>query len=1245
MSALVVTGYDHLAAAAAGRVDAICDRFEAAWQVGQRPTVESHLADGADVDGNVLLRELILLDIAYRRRIGETPLATEYSARFPHLDKDWLTAAVAFSADEGFTTVPEGRRSTGGTPVVAGYEVIRELGRGGMGVVYEARDIRLNRPVALKFLSADAARDPRRLDRFRREARAACALNHPAVCTLYNVGDCRGVPFLILEYVEGRTLRKVIEERPDLARTLQLVRQVAAALRVAHAVGIVHRDIKPENLMVRPDGYVKVLDFGLARLMTTPTSARMSDPAADTDPGTILGTASYMAPEQVRAEPAGGAADVFALGIVLYELVTGRHPFPGETEFSRMHAITSITPIAPTSLNPSLSAALDRLIRQMIEKDSRLRPTAAEVGVYLDEIAVAGGGLRAIPISPTAKRVVGRERERQALWQAFDDAAAGHGRMICVTGEPGIGKTTLVESVLEELASRHRPHCVARGRCSERLAGAEAYLPVLEALEGLLRGEAGEPASRALAAVAPAWHAQVVPSTHGRQPVADSSQERLKRELVAFVREVSGLRPLVLFLDDVHWADPSTVDLLAFLGSRCEGVNVLVVLTYRPTEMALSRHPILPLQLEWQRHAVGHEVALAFLSGDEVDSYLTATFPGHSFPAGFAQRIHARTEGSPLFVVDLLRYLSDSGAIARRSDGWVLTRTIADVESGLPESVRSMVQRKLGLLDDDDRRLLCVASVQGPEFDSAVVAEILGAEPADVEERLQILDRVHGLVRLIREQEFPDRTLALRYGFVHNLYQHALFAALPPSRRAQWSAAQAEALLEHHGDGNPAVAAEVACLFEAGRDLAQAARYFLVAAENAARVYAHLDAVELARRGLRLLARLPDTQDRVILELPLQMALGLQLQVTEGYAAPAAREAYVRARELCRRSGEVRHLFSVVWGLWLNAKVRSDLPTARTLAEELSTLADQLGDSSLMLQSHQAFAVTTLCLGEPAETTAHMERGIALYDPARHESHTALYGHDPGVACRAFGAVALWLLGFPERALRESGEAIRLSHELGQPSTQTLALHFGAMLAQCRREPRTVQVLAELGTAIAADQAFSFWHAGGTILTGWASAITGDATAVDRIRAGLDAWQATGSITYQSYYAALLAEALALHGRVDEARRQIDDVLIGPGHIPEGLYEAELYRLRGEFMLVSDASDPSIRSQARDSFRAALATARRQGALSLELRAATSLYRMDRDVSSLQSLADVFGRFTEGFDTPDLVDASELLNG
>jgi hypothetical protein len=818
-------------------------RFEDAWQNQARPEILTYLPSGSG--HTELLTELVHVDLEYRLRAGEAARVEDYLIRYPELSDDRSVALDLIAAEfrlrqprePGLAATEYARRfpqyrselaprfaatkvSTGAEgdalrrplyahpdvlPAVAGYEVLGPLGRGGMGVVYSARQLSLDRLVALKFLPEECTRDPAWLERFRREALTASALNHPHICTIYDSGECAGRPFLSMELVAGRTLAELVGNRPAVADVAPLIGQAARALAAAHAAGVVHRDIKPQNLMARADGIVKVLDFGLARRVSADGAA---DPAAGTDPGTRVGTLLYMSPEQARGEPVGTASDIFSLGIVLYELATGQHPFTALSEAGVSQAVVEQHPVPIPRLNPEVPAALDALVQRMLAKDACLRPTASEVVAALADLTEFKGGRAAdLPESATRHVTVGRQAEQAALRASFGSAATGRGLIVCVTGEPGLGKTALVEEFLDELTVRDQPPFLARARCSERLAGTEAYLPFLEAIDSLVQGAGGAAVAQVMKVVAPSWYVQLVPLAtedpalvRVLEEAKVASQERRKRELGVFLQEMSRRRPLVLFLDDVHWADPSSVDLLAYLGGKCAGLRVLLVLAYRPSDLVLGQHPFGPVKLDLQGRGVCREIALPFLSRDDLVRYLALDFAGHCFPEALAEIIHARTEGNPLFMVDLLRYLRDRGVIAQECGVWALVQALPDLERELPESVRGMVQRKVTQLAADDRQLLMAASVQGPEFDSAVVADILGWDPANVEERLDILERVHFLVMRIHEQTFPDRTLTLRYRFVHVLYQNALCAALPPTRRAAWSAAAARALLLHHGE-------------------------------------------------------------------------------------------------------------------------------------------------------------------------------------------------------------------------------------------------------------------------------------------------------------------------------------------------------------------------------------------------------------------------------------------------------------
>ena len=1148
--------------------------------------------------------------------------------------------------------------------LVGPYELLGFLGAGAMGEVYRARDVRLDRDVAVKLLAPHLTQNPVALERFMREARAASALNHPNIITVYEIGEAdEGGRFIAMEFVKGRTLRALGLEKPPIDSLMRAAEQIARALAVSHEKGIAHRDIKPENIMIRDDGYVKVLDFGLARLVQGRDERFDGETTLGaSEAGLLVGTLQYMSPEQAagdpRRRPLTTATDIFSFGLVLYELLARSHPFASDSPIAVLHDIVHEEAIPPSKLNPDIPAALDVLIQGMLQKDARLRPTAVEVETSLLELTVGRPVTVMRRTVATAKRsLVGRQPEHAQLRAVLEIAQTNHGLLLCVVGEPGIGKTTFVEEFLRKLGTEPRSCTVARGRCSERLAGAEAYLPIIEALDSMLDTEAGRSIARAMRLLAPTWYSQVAPMASDSTPgggesatTKAASQERMKRELASFLQEVSRPRPIVLFLDDMHWADGSSVDMIAYLASRFDDMRLLIVVTYRQSELMLRQHPFFPLKLDLESRGFCREISMPMLTRHEVQQHLALEFPGHQFPATFLDLMHTKTEGSPLFMVDVLRLLGDRGAIVQRDGAWQLAESLSGIERSLPESVRSMIQRQLDRLTEGDRRLLLAASVQGHEFHSAVVAKALKLDAADVEDRFNELDRLYGFLHRVREEELPDRTATLRYRFVHGLYYSALYDSLTPARRASLSASVAEAMLSFSGGQTESIASELALLFETARELPRAAAFFLRAAQHANLVFAYQESISLSARGLELVRNLPDGLDRDRQELPLLVTHAVGLTASKGYAAPEVGQSFARARELCQRIGNIPELFPVLHGLYRFYFVRADLAAARELSEQLMSLA-HAGNEDLFIEARRALGNTLFLLGDSVQARSHLEESLKAYDPERHPSHVRLYGIDPGVASRSVAALVLWNLGYPDQARDRIRESLSLARSLGHPFTLAWALSYAAVVSQHRRELDACEAQADEILALSNDHGYALWLAAATIIRGCCMAAKRESLGdgIGQMVDGLAAWQATGAEAFRPYYLSLLADGLRRSQDINLGLTIMDEAQGAIAGSDERWWEPELLRIRGELVMAAEqASSGSLSESAEEYFLRAIDLARRQAAKSLELRATMSLghlwQRRGRAAEARQAVADIYNWFTEGLDTGDLRDARVFLD-
>jgi len=827
----------------------------------------------------------------------------------------------------------------------------------------------------------------------------------------------------------------------------------------------------------------------------------------------------------------------------------------------------------------------------------------------------------------------------------------GRGLILAVAGEAGIGKTSLLEEFLAELGNRGERPVVGRGRCSERLAGEEAYLPILEALDSLLHPHSGPSLAGVMKAFAPTWYGLVAgdspepsPTAEPREAGLPASQERMKRELAALGQELSRMQPLVVFIDDLHWADISTIDILNYLAGRFADMRVLVLGSYRPSDMALARHPFLAIRNDMRLHGLFEEIDLRFLEPQDVERYLALQFPGHEFPNEFASVIHSRTEGNPLFMADLVRYLRDTGGIVEHNGKWSLARPLSEAPRDLPESVRGMIQRKIERVGENDMKLLVAASVQGHEFDSAVVAEAVGMDTADVEDRLETLERVHVFVKRGEEREFPDRSLTLNYQFVHVLYQNLLYASLQPTRRAALSGRVARALVAHHGEQVAAVAARVAVLFEAARDFPASARYFCLAATRSAGLFAFGEALSLAERGLNALRALPDNPARKQQELELQMAKGVALRCTTGWATPEIERVFTRARQLCQDFNDPPQLLPVLWATTLFLLIRGNLRECRDRADEMMGQAQRSGEPAYIMAAYHVSGVVREFIGDMLESSRLLERCRELHQPSQHLAYTAIYGQDPGMTARAMSSRSLWALGYPDRAAARARETLTIARSQRQPITLAFALVVNQGIHLYRGEAAEALATGDEIGALCREYQLPQEALWSQAFQGYALHLLGRTSeGIDVLKDSLAAQQAISAGLVRPAFLALLADALRHAGRVDEGLQAVDEGFAHAERTFEGGYLAELHRVRGELLLLTGNA-----ALAEASLREALDYAGRQQAKSLELRAAASLagwlQSAGRPDDARTVLAPVYDWFTEGHDTADLAGAKALLS-
>ena len=976
---------------------------------------------------------------------------------------------------------------------------------------------------------------------------------------------------------------------------------------------------------------------------------------------------AYTPPLQVRVGMHTGP-------VVVGEIGAGEH-----TERLALGETPNIAARVQSKAEPNtvfISQASYRLIHGLFETEEQglqeLKGIATPMTLYrvVEESAAQSRFEVAVGIGLTP--LVGREEELRVLQRRWTQAKDGSGHVVLLSGEAGIGKSRLVQTLKEQVVAEGATR--VEFRCSPYHQNSALY-PIIDHLQRLLqvtREDAPDTKLEKLQHVLTRYRfpqgdtlpllAAVLSLPHpvNFPPLTLSPQkqkEKTQAALVAWLVEEATLAPIYSTWEDLHWADPSTLEVLSLLLDQVPTTRLLLVLTFRPE-----------FTPPWRLRSHITQLMVSRLGRAEVEAMVEKVTGGKTFPVEVLQHIVSKTDGVPLFVEELTKTVLESVEPQESlGSGGSVDRSAPSL--GIPATLQDALMARLDRLGPT-KEIAQLGATIGREFSY----ELLQAISVLGEGMLE-----HGLKQLVKAELLYQRGLPPQatYLFKHALIQDTAYQSLLKSKRLQLHQQTAQVLEARFPETKDTQPELLAHHYTEANLIAQAIPYWQQAGQQAIRRSANVEASSHLTKGLELLKTLPDTPERAQRELTLQLALAAPLMATKGWAHPEVARRYSRARELCQQVGETPQLFPALWGQWGFYFIGGQLQTARELGERLLSIAQSVQDPALLVEGHHALWPALFFLGEFALIRAHLEQGIALYDSQQHGSRAFFYGgHDPGVCCQDFWALTLYSLGYPDQALQRVHEALTLAQELAHPLSLAVALYYAARLHQARRERQAVQERAEALIALSREQGFALTLGWGIIYRGWALAEQGQvAEGIAQLRQGLTASRATGAGVGGPHFLALLAEAYGKGGQTEEGLSALTEALAIVHRNEEREYEAELYRLKGQLTLqqfnvqgstfkVETSSGFGVRSsesEAEEFFLTAIEIARKQQAKSLQLRAVMSLVRLRQQQTkqeesratphesptkldeALKMLSEIYSWFTEGFDTKDLQEAKALL--
>jgi class 3 adenylate cyclase/predicted ATPase len=833
---------------------------------------------------------------------------------------------------------------------------------------------------------------------------------------------------------------------------------------------------------------------------------------------------------------------------------------------------------------------------------------------------------------------VGRQNELNQLLSLWEHAKAGEGQVALMSGEPGIGKSRLSQVLFEQISSD--PHLTLRYQCSPHHVNSPFY-PIIRQLERAARFERDDTAdvklnkleallsmaSEATLADAPLFAALLsIPTGRRFRPLNLEPQQQRNQTIAALIRHLLGLaykQPVLFVIEDIHWIDPTTLDLISRSIEAISRAPILCLIT--------SRSEFFPLWLDRSNVTL---IRLNRLGREQAHAIIVDIAGDKALSADILEQIISKTDGVPLFIEELTKTVVDllHDAGNRHVDSGPLPPRV--IPTTLHDSLMARLDRLAAV-----KEIAQVAAVIGREFSYRLLARVASTTEAALQGALAHLTAAE---LIFGRGDPPDST----YLFKHALVQDAAYSSLLRAKREQLHGRIADVLEEHFAEAvetQPELMAHH--LMQAGR-VRRAIDYLRKAGQRAIERSANAEAIEHLQRGLELLHSLPDGPEQKQAALELEVMLGQAMIAGVGYAAPETMKVLLRAKELIEGSTEASLKFAILYGIWACYYVGGEVDMQRVTAAEFLAEAEQHGDTAAICLAHRALGTTYVTMGEFTAARRHLEQARGLYDPDYHSRHPFQYGQDIGATVLCYLSWALWHLGYVDQAAEVASEAVERAEAIPHPFTLAYTLcHARGMMDVFRRHSEDTRSYADVVVSLCSELEFPFWAAGGRILGGWAATCQGDVDAgVEALNRGLADWRSTGARLWLPMFLALEAEAHAKAGRDAAALHSIEQALAVSEETGERWAVAEVLRIKAGLVL---AGGPARDDEAESLLTRSLEIARRQQALSWELRTSCDLARLwqcrGRGEEALNLLRSIYGRFTEGFGTPDLQAAKALM--